>query len=124
MISIETRKDLTLFHLSGEMTTRDILDHAVNHIMNDPTPMALWNLSEVSRLRVTVPEVKAGVDELKIASAEKEPRIVALVGFGEVNMGIAKIFIAFSQIAGLKHRYRVFRRIEYALSWLESQRIA
>lgn len=122
MISIETRNDLTIFHLSGEVTLHDLLAQVTLHMTEQPTPMALWDLLEVSRLNVTTAEIKAAATELKSISTGKMPRTVAFVEFREVNMGLAKIFIAFAQMAGVEHHYRVFRRMEDAMDWLDSQR--
>ncbi|BBO87928.1 hypothetical protein DSCOOX_11080 [Desulfosarcina ovata subsp. ovata] len=118
MISVETKAGCTLFRVSGEVAAGEIATHAIQYLREPLTDKALWDFSSVTRIKMTTADIKGLVDRLGDISLGQPSRKVALVGSGQINIGLGKLFVAFAQIAGLPSRYKVFRDAGHAVDWL------
>ena len=118
MITVETKARVTIFTVTGDVTVADIVEKAVAHVSSQPTELTLWDFTAANRVKLTTPELKGLVDRLNTAYAGTATRHIALVGSGNVNIGLGKLFVAFAQMAGVANHYKVFRTVETAMQWL------
>jgi hypothetical protein len=119
MITIEKKGTCTIFKVTGEVTAHEIILQAVQYMEGEQTETSMWDFSENAKVKITTVEMKGIADSLKKVSTDGKVRKVALVGSKTINIGLAKVFGAFAQMARLPYTYKPFRNINDALKWLE-----
>ena len=121
MISIETENDYTVFKVTGEVTANDIVIKLSQFLNGDPTEKAIWDFTQTKKVKISTPEIRGIVESIAKFSNDEKARKVGLVGSGNVNIGLGKLFTAFAQMAKVPNHYKVFRQMDHAIQWLNQQ---
>ena len=113
------KNGVTLFSVSGAVSAEDIVTKAVENLVDPKTRHTIWDFTYASSERLPTTAVKRIARSLAGHAAPNKASKVALIGAGQINIGLGKMFQAFASTANLPYEYRVFKRMDRAYAWLD-----
>lgn len=116
-ILAERNDELGVWELSttGALTLDEIVRLVDEHDW-ERAPRVLWDLRNLEEAPRTSPELRLAADLLEEAHRRLEGGRTAIVVARDLDFGLARMFQAFADGAGV--RYEIFRDREAALAWL------
>jgi len=117
---VDKTKDLTIHVCTGKITLDELITEIKSFYDREPTSHNLWDLTEAD-----VSELKSE-DLRHIAKFPKEyvPSRVggktAIVSAEGVGFGLGRMYSAFAESANLRVEVQVFRTVDNANVWLDS----
>jgi hypothetical protein len=119
MISTKVVNGLIIVTVSGEITAKEMLKAVSDYLASHGSLKALWDFSGAQKVEVTTNDLRNFAAELKTHFKDTRGRKVALAGSGNINIGLGRLFTVFAAFAGLPNEYKVFRKVEHAIKWLQ-----
>lgn len=118
--SIDYPLDLTVHIVSGDLTTREILDKLENYSQGDTTKRILWDLSNATWASITGDDLKETVKKAKKYS--RKGGKTAWVFSEDVDFGIGRMLQILGEIEEYDYVFGTFRNMEDAMKWLDSHK--
>lgn len=112
-------KDLTEFQCSGAVSEGEIIDVISDFYSNDPTRKVIFDLSDANVSSVSAQDIRRIAIFAKDKAHSRPEGMTALVGPGEINFGISRMYQTFAELADQDVEVRIFRDRETALAWMD-----
>jgi hypothetical protein len=120
-IMVRPEGDLAILRVEGDLTADEILHYSSEFYDKNPKKLVLWDITRGSLSKVTSSDLKRTTREMKKYTGKIEGGKTALVGHLDVDFGLARMYVAYAEIADSANSYQAFRDIEDAITWLYSQ---
>jgi len=116
---IDKTKDLTIFTVTGVLSTDKVLPVIKAFYNGDPTKHVLWNLIDTSDVLLTSEEVKSIAHFRPRYDGKREPGKTALVAQNDILFGLSRMFGIRSDMEGAPYTIMVFRNNDEAYKWFD-----
>ena len=116
---IDKTKDLTIFTVTGVLSTDKVLPVIKAFYEGDPTKHVLWNLIDTADVQLTSKEVESIASFRPRYDGKREPGKTAFVAQEDVLFGLSRMFESQSGMRKAPHHIMVFRSIDEAYKWLD-----
>ena len=116
--SIDSQLDLTVHIVSGDLTTKEILDKLEIYYQGKTTKRILWDLSNATWKSITSDNLQQTVKKAKKYS--RKGGKTAWVFSKDVDYGIGRMLQTFGEIEGYDYVFGTFRNIEDAMKWIDA----
>lgn len=109
----------------GDLSSDEVIGVINEHYSNGIVKNVIWDLTEGSLANITKEGFKAIAKATleSLASGARQGGRTAFVGDKTAEYGLMRMYTAIAEMTGVKTQYNVFRTIDEAVIWLESQRL-
>lgn len=119
---IDRVKDLTVYTVTGKVSSFDIMKTMEAFVEERPTKNILWDfIKAMPDERITSGEVEKIAAFAKQHERLREGGKTALVASTDVVFGLARMYEAFASIEDIEDSVSVFRSADEAADWLSSE---
>ena len=119
---VDESRNLTIHTLRGKIPANDLRNILETFFKNQPTKNVLWDLREAEpEGEVLSQDLEVLANLAKKNEGLREKGKTALVASSDLVFGLAKMYQAFVNIEGVKHRVEVFRSMDVAINFIESE---
>jgi len=114
-------RDLTIFTAVGGLTLDVVLATQRSFYEGEPTANILWDFREVTGARISPKDVEH-INAYIASHQDRRPTgRTALVVATTADFGMARVSATLAGIAGVRSEIKVFRSLDEAHVWLESE---
>jgi hypothetical protein len=119
---VDESRDLTIHTLRGKIPASNVKDVLEAFFKDRPTKNVLWDLRDAEpEGEVLSQDVELLATLTKKYEGLREKGRTALVASSDLVFGLAKMYQAFANIEGVKHPVEVFRSMDEAVRFIESE---
>ena len=115
---IESERQLTINTCSGTILKQEVINVIKMHYASEPIPNHLWDITEADLSQINTDDLQDIVEFTKQYVPTRMYGRTALVSASSLGFGLARMYKAFSENAGLKIEINVFRSHEEAKEWM------
>lgn len=114
-------RDLTVFTVTSEVTSHDLLNVLIEFYGNGPTENVLFDLGEVTLQSVLMSDVSYLTNFARRYDSDREGGKTAIVAKTGWPLELAEVFKEFSDTGGVPFQVEVFRDKENAMEWIDEK---
>jgi hypothetical protein len=118
---VDREKGITVITCTGKISAEEVFEAIELDYREGPTMNHIWVLEDADLSDIRAEDVR----RLALTATEHSPAKAggktALVSSKDVSYGLGRMFSTFTDLAGHKAEYDVFRTLDEARAWMESQ---
>ena len=114
---IESERQLTIHTCSGTILKQELIDVLRVIYASEPTPNHLWDITETDFSQIKGEDLQEIAEFVNQNAPREIYGRIALVSASSLGFGLARMFEAFTENAGLPVEITVFRSHEDAEEW-------
>jgi hypothetical protein len=117
---IESERQLTIHTCSGTILKQEVIDVLKVIYSSEPTPNHLWDLTGADFSQINGDDMQEIAEFVKQNAPREIYGRIALVSASSLAFGLARMFEALTDHAGLPVKMNVFRSLEEAEEWVSA----
>ena len=118
---IDKTKNLSTYTLGGEISVNEIMSALESFFKEEPTEDVLWDLRQADfEGKISSTDLEKMARFIKKKSTQRARGKTALVAASDLAFGLAREYGAIAEGEGVRNPIQVFRSMDRAIKWLES----
>jgi hypothetical protein len=117
-VHVDSKKQLTIYTVTGEVTWNEIADALENYYSNDPTVGVLWDFRAIDTSDLSRRELINILSVAKKYAHQRKNGKTAIVVSNDLSFGISRMYKSYAEIYEHPIDHRITKDYDEAMKWL------
>ncbi len=119
-ITIDEKRDLTLFTAEGELTFREQMTALRKFYRGNPSANVIWDFRKIAGNRISSQELQKIISFIKQHESKRPLGRTALIAATDLDFGLSRMGQTYADVEDLSWEMEAFRSLAPALRWIKA----